>query len=270
MLKRIFIICSVLVLAVAFSSSPALARKGNDGAKIKHFAPVFEEAVENGEYEVEGQPDLKVKVFVHKEKAKPGGGSPILVCGEDLNSYAITGPASWRLPSSIVYTLNLSSVPSSVGSGNLASIADKSFTAWTGSFASGSPVSIIKSSLNTTVTRAVRDGKNIVAWGNASASALGVTYIWYNTITKVAVEVDTIMNKKFAWTWNGGANMCADSNTYDAQNIMTHEFGHWFGLNDHYTLDYVNNTMYGYGSKGEVKKDTLTSGDIVGVRVVYR
>lgn len=251
-------------------SAQVLAQKDNEPTKAKHFAPVFEEAVENGEFDVEGQPDLKVKVFVHKEKARPGEGDPVLICSEDLDSYATTGPAGWRLPSSIVYTLNPSSVPSSVGSSNLTLIADKSFTAWTSSFASGSPVSITKSSLNTAVTRAVRDGKNIVAWGNASASALGVTYIWYNTLTKVVVEVDTIMNKKFAWMWNGGTSMCANSNIYDAQNIMTHEFGHWLGLNDHYTLDYANNTMYGYGSKGEVKKDTLTSGDIVGMRTVYR
>jgi hypothetical protein len=41
------------------------------------------------------------------------------------------------------------------------------------------------------------------------------------------------------------------------------------GLKDHYTADYADNTMYGYGSLGETKKDTLTTGDINGVLAKY-
>ncbi|KKS06624.1 MAG: hypothetical protein UU61_C0036G0031 [Parcubacteria group bacterium GW2011_GWB1_41_4] len=97
-----------------------------------------------------------------------------------------------------------------------------------------------------------------------------MTYIWYDN-TGLAVEVDTIMNKKFSWSWTpyNISNLCSVQNTYDAQNILTHEIGHWFGLDDHYTTEYQENTMYGYGSKNEVKKDTLTIGDVLGLNLIY-
>ena len=79
------------------------------------------------------------------------------------------------------------------------------------------------------------------------------------------------MNKKFSWSWTpyNISNLCSVQNTYDAQNILTHEIGHWFGLDDHYTTEYQENTMYGYGSKNEVKKDTLTIGDVLGLNLIY-
>ena len=76
------------------------------------------------------------------------------------------------------------------------------------------------------------------------------------------------MNKKFTWYWSQDKS-CAYQNVYDAQDILTHELGHTFGLDDMYTNDYANHTMYGYGSKGEVKKDTLTIGDAQSVKILY-
>ena len=77
------------------------------------------------------------------------------------------------------------------------------------------------------------------------------------------------MNKAYVWTWSGGTTDCAYTESYDAQNILTHEIGHWFGLDDEYTDEYIENTMYGYGSKWEVKKNTLTTGDINGLQAIY-
>jgi len=59
------------------------------------------------------------------------------------------------------------------------------------------------------------------------------------------------------------------ANTYDIQNIMTHEAGHWIMLSDLYNNKDSALTMYGYGSKGELKKDTLGYGDELGVERVY-
>jgi hypothetical protein len=110
----------------------------------------------------------------------------------------------------------------------------------------------------------------VVTWGRTSGTALGVTYTWYNPSTGEVAEVDTVLNSKFAWSWTPfSTDACVNSATYDAQNILTHEVGHWMGLNDEYTADFANNTMYGYGSKAEIKKDTLTSGDSMGLRVIY-
>ena len=56
---------------------------------------------------------------------------------------------------------------------------------------------------------------------------------------------------------------------YDVQDIMTHEAGHWLMLGDLYTKAASEQTMYGYGSTGELKARTLESGDIAGLRKIY-
>lgn len=246
--------------------APAMAKQSQD--------EVLPET--DGIYEVKGHPELKLRVFVYKARPEP---SPVLgspVCGlDDPLSDAKDAPAGWTLPSSWTYSLNPSSVPTSVGGNNFAAIASKAFSAWTGALSGKANAPIIqKSTTDTSATRAVRDGQNIIAWGRTSGSALAITYTWYNTTTKKAVEIDTIMNQKFPWAWSdpntwGSNPTCAFANAYDAQDILTHELGHTFGLTDHYTSAYTNNTMYGYGSKQETKKDTLTNGDVSGVQALY-
>lgn len=222
-----------------------------------------------GIYAVPGHPDLKLRVFVHNEKPfKPGKPAPVtpsLTCSlTDPDSTAVVAGAGWVLPSTWTYRLNLSNVPATVGSANLATMTTSAFNEWLG--AVGNAVNVARGA-DTTVTKAQYDGQNIITWGRASVSALAVSYIWYNN-SGVATEIDTIMNSKFTWYWSNQP-LCAYSGVYDAQDILTHELGHTFGLDDHYTSAYVNNTMYGYGSKTEIKKDTLTTGDKAGVSQLY-
>jgi hypothetical protein len=56
---------------------------------------------------------------------------------------------------------------------------------------------------------------------------------------------------------------------YDIRNIMTHEAGHWILLSDLYTTRDSYLTMYGYGSTGEIMKNTLGYGDEFGVEKAY-
>jgi len=222
----------------------------------------------NGAYDVPGRPDMKVRVFVHHPKAKP---SALLQCSvNDPDSSAVVGPTKWKLPAGDwKYYLNAGSAPSSVGSLNFSRLADLSFAIWQNTEIETANVNL-KYEGSTTLTRKALDGKNIVTFGSTSGSALGVTYTWYYPSTGMAVETDTILNKKFTWSWTPYLpDACPNVNTYDAQNILTHELGHWLGLNDHYTVDFANNTMYGYGAKGEIKKDTLTTGDKAGVNNIY-
>lgn len=266
MLKKIISLFPILAIAaLVLSVSPVLA-KNDKNSDDEWVIPE-----QNGTYDVPGHPNLKVRVFVHNPKPpKPEPTpAPALVCGlNDPDSTAVVDSAGWHLPQNWTYQLNPTSVPASVGSANLAIMAKDAFGRWTA--ASGNKVNFTKGA-NTGVAKAGYDHKNIIAWGKAPASALGVTYTWYYTATKEVAEVDTIMNVKFPWSWTpyNSQNLCADKNSYDAQDILTHELGHWIGLDDEYTEEYVNNTMYGYGSKGETDKDTLTTGDIAGVDAIY-
>lgn len=218
----------------------------------------------NGVYDVPGHPNLKVKVFVYKAKPvdNPIGTCTLLV---DSPSAEVVGATGWHLPKTWTYELNLNSVPSSVGSSKLPTIAQAAFA----EFTKYSNINFVNKG-TTYINKRALDYHNIITWGQTSGSALAVTYIWYYPSTGAVVDVDTIMNKKFAWTWTPYvAGVCVNSSTYDAQNILTHELGHWLGLDDEYTGNYINNTMYGYGAKGEIKKDTLTQGDIDGLKGIY-
>ena len=108
-----------------------------------------------------------------------------------------------------------------------------------------------------------RDGYNVVSFGRYQANAIAVTYIWYNKITLTIVETDTKLNTRYRWSLSG------EQGKMDVQNIMTHEFGHWCGLDDLYSdVDYWL-TMYGYADYGETYKRTLGLGDILGLEAVY-
>jgi hypothetical protein len=236
----------------------------------------------SGIYDVPGHSNLKLRVFVHEPKpARSGKPSPTPVpavetCVDgltaDQDSLAVVPGAGWKLPSSWAYRLNASSVPSSVGGANLQTIASNAFSAWQGAIVPGSVA--ISRGTDTSVGKAVLDGQNIISWGRTSGTALAVSYIWYDSATGIAKEIDTIFNNKFKWEWSdpsswAAGQMCYFGAYYDAQEILTHELGHTMGLDDVYTAEYVNNTMYGYGATGETKKDTLTTGDVLGVSALY-
>ena len=255
-----------ILIALFLVITPVLAAREAAGAKEAAQAPEAPEVPEvDGTYdEPTARGIVKVRVIVHKQRQRVT--TNLLVCDlADPDSNATVAAAGWHLPANWSYNLNVSSVPSSVGSANLPTIASKVFTDWRS--ASAGKISFVRGA-NTTVDRSRYDGRNIVAWGRTSGSTLGVTYIRYFISDGLVVDVDTIMNKRVPWSWSN-SNTCANSNSYDAENILTHEIGHWMGLDDHYDGAYVDNTMFGYGSKGEVKKNTLTTGDIAGVSAIY-
>lgn len=259
MLKKIIFLFSVFAVMVLVLSTSAVSAKNDKNADDDWVIPE-----QNGTYDVPGHPNLKVRVFVHKEKPARPAPAPeeaIGTCSLDEDSEAPVGATGWKLPADWNYRLNVSTVPSSIGAADLVSIADLSFSEWYDELPLGM---IITRDGYTNKYKAALDGQNIIAWGSAPATALAVTYTWYYRDSGAVVENDTIMNKKFPWSWN----MCS-TKSYDAQNILTHELGHWLGLIDHYTPAYDDNTMYGYGSRAENKKDTLTNGDILGILKIY-
>ena len=251
-----FIARIVVVLSILLFASPVFAASESSRGQIPEKDGIFDDP---------DHPGLKVRVFVHKERPQTDA-SAVLVCNlADSDSAAVVGPTGWHLPANWTYNLNPGTAPSSVGAANLPAIAANSFNTWQSAIFGKVAFS---PGANTTVSKSAYDGKNVIAWGRINRSALAITYTRYYTSTGNVVDQDTIFNKGFAWSWSN-SNTCADTNSYDVQNILTHEVGHWMGLNDHYDATYANNTMFGYGSKGEVKKNTLTSGDISGVSAIY-
>ncbi|MEK7502577.1 MAG: hypothetical protein AAB609_03550, partial [Patescibacteria group bacterium] len=196
-------------------------------------------------------------------KAKPISSSTAAVCENPQVFVSTVGATSWKLPTGTwKYKVNTSSVPSSVGGGNLPTITSNSFSKWVSSINSPSKPNLVADG-TTTKTRNALDYENIITWGRTQGSALGVTYVWYYTATNLVADVDTIMNKKFPWS------MFCSTTSYNAENILVHELGHWFGLDDEYTGNFVDDTMYGYGSKAETKKITPENGDKTGINLIY-
>lgn len=263
MLKKIIFIL-ILVLVLVFPLSVSAVEKPTPPAKPT--PPPIPEI--SGDYPDPEHPGVRVRVFVHEAKEKLTT-TNAASCA-DPDSETAVDLAGWHLPSNVTYNLNLYSVPSSVGANNLPQIASESFAVWVDPLISASKPVFTRGS-DTIRSRSAYDGQNIIAWGRTSAGALGVTYIRYYSSNGLVVDVDTIMNKKYPWSWTPyGSGVCGNINAYDAQNILVHELGHWMGLDDEYGASYIDNTMYGYGSLGEVKKDTPENGDLINLPLIYR
>jgi hypothetical protein len=268
MFKKYLVFTSVfVVLGMILFTNPALA-KGNDKSHhdYKGEVDITRDSLpdQDGFYKVKDHPDMELRVFVYQTSSSRTR-KPALQCNlADTDSASVVSSAGWKLPSTWTYRLNTNSTPSTIGSINLASITSKSFGVWTSAI--GNKVTV-KKGTNTSVSQAKVDKQNIITWGTAPSTTLAVTYVWETN--GIATEVDTIMNKSFSWYWSN-SNTCAYLGVYDAQNILTHELGHTMGLNDEYDSSlFLNSTMFGYGSPTETQKNTLTTGDIAGVKALY-
>lgn len=268
----------VLSFILVFTAVPPTLAVGNSGS-----TPMGDLPLEAGVYAVPGRPHLRLKVLVYHAQpvikpGKPGPVVPTEVCHlADLDSSSVTPLGGWKLPTNWQYHLNAASAPFSLTSSEVTELTTKAFDAW--NTAANGKVAITGGG-STTKNKAVRDNDSIVAWGRTSGTALATTYIWYDTTTSpyTVQEIDMIMNQKFAWEWSNPSSWgtktesgttCAYEGVYDAENIMTHEVGHWFGMDDTYATAYTENTMYGYGAKTETKKNSLTTGDRQALNTLY-
>src|SRR3989344_1549235 len=221
-----------------------------------------------------GEGALALKVFSREIKPKPNHRSvnQAIVCNVTDKPSDVSKETGWKLPSSITYRVNTASAPFLASTTN--TIVSNSFSTW-----SDATAAVVFNPGSATSTKNARfDRQNIVAWNRLSRNTLGATYVWYYTNSGTVAEVDTIMNSRFTWNWTNPStieppktvdNYCPTTNAYDAQDILTHELGHWIGLDDLYSPNEEDLTMYGYGDKQELKKDTLESGDVLGVGATY-
>lgn len=100
--------------------------------------------------------------------------------------------------------------------------------------------------------------------------ALATTTVAYNSDTNTILDGDIVINGVNSFTDIGalrGLRSLQDTSSYDLQNMLTHELGHFFGLDD--TYEDSKATMYGYVQPGETRKRSLDDSDEVNITALY-
>lgn len=182
----------------------------------------------------------------------------------------------------VAYELNTNG--SGLSSGTVSSAVSAAFGTWVGPTGGGLSVSGSSGSTACSSAGLTMNEKNQVCWRDLTTqfpNAIAVTFIWYYRAGKQIVEADTIFNNGSGFARSNTDPGACDTYTscnastgtagkYDVRNIGTHEFGHFLALfGDLYNSRDSELTMYGYGSTGEVKKDSLGKGDCLGITNAY-
>lgn len=222
-----------------------------------------------------GHPEFERIVFVHYKDnfAKPGGSG-----SNAPQLYSYSG-YHWA-KSSVSYWINLDN--NRVSKTDAITGIKASFQTWQDDTNSRiafaySGTTAIAPGLNASSP----DYQNVVGWAYLSdryPSAIAISIVWVTRGNKFIVDSDTVLNTDtlFAWTQ---ANITSDPDTavlpstaaydVDVQNIMTHEAGHWLQLNDLYGSVAAEQTLCGISSDRELKKRSLESGDLAGIKIIY-
>lgn len=198
---------------------------------------------------------MDLRVFIHRPRVvKP---NHLGICAVTSNdSIDLFDPAPWHLAARMSWSLNRSTVPSSVAS-SVDGVLNTAFETWYGGVFQQGP--------DTRAKRAKLDGVNAILWKKLERSTVGATFVWFIRSTGEVVEVDTVFNQRHPWgNFDNSPDCQGSAEAYDLENIATHEFGHWIGLDDLFDDAAKDLTMYGFSAGGEVKKRTLGRGDIRG------
>jgi len=183
---------------------------------------------------------------------------------DQINNFGVPG---WRLvPGLTDYQINYSTKPPNFSDEAVKSIIELAFSTVQG----GGGGILFHYAGDSSELKTSNDRRNTVMWQVLPGGIAAMTYIW--TEDGRLVDADTIFNKRYSWTstdYNGQNDCGGPLKSFDLRNIATHEFGHWVGLGDLYNQESRDLTMYGFASRGELKKTTLGLGDITAIRGLW-
>jgi hypothetical protein len=213
--------------------------------------------------EVRGQPvvvngqELRLWVFVHPA---PKAQSPAYC--DDGNQDAPVPNFAKAKPEGLTFYINPSSIPSYLDASQVIAAIKASFAAW--DKAGGARQYFTVNGTGGAAGPAL-DGNNTVGWAYiVPTTVLAATWVWTDN-NGVVQQADVFFNAFQKWGILSACNSPTNE-AYDVQNVGTHEAGHTVGLK-HLRDPNGYATMYPTASKGEVRKRTLTTGDIAGYRV---
>lgn len=203
-------------------------------------------------------PGKRLWVFVFPARVKkPPTTCPADLCTDgDQNKKALLG---FTLPpTGLTFNINDASIP--IDKLAATSAIEGSFTTW--------ETAVVNASLFTVnptggKSSPAEDGNNTVGWVNiVPTGTLAAAWIW--TTNGIVTDADIFYNLFHKW---GVLPSCNAEGVFDVGNVCTHEVGHVVGL-AHVKDDCAMATMFPSASKGETKKQTLTTGDINGASAV--
>jgi Matrixin len=189
---------------------------------------------------------VTVDLVDEEHQARPGGGGS---CA-DTDQSGFADPFAGARSGGLTMKVNTSTFPSSVASGALSAL-QRAGGAWNG--VRGGYFSIAGGS---TKTGPAQDGENSIGWVKlVPRKVLAATWTWTDANGRI-VEADVFYNNSHPW----GILVSCGGSSFDVQDIGTHELGHAVGLS-HFSDSGAQATMYPSAPAGEVRKNTLTTGD---------
>ena len=253
------IIASSAILALILAASPVLARHFDDDEERlpRHAREIRKDVYDLG---VAVDPlsgkQVRGRAFVHRSRSTPVTASAALCYGY------IAPDTKWRSLEN--FLLNPSNNRSGLSSGTVLSVFNNALGKWETAANQDIVGTATLTSSGLKADYGYPDGKNEAYFARISRGSIAVTVIWY-TYTGSIVETDQVYNNRYAWS----AEAAGVAGKMDLDNIVTHEDGHVFGLDDQYDNTCAAVTMYGYADYGQDNKRSLEAQDIAGIDLLY-